>query len=116
MMLQSNPVAIPFGIAAAVSATVAFFAWRRRSLPMAPAFVTMMAGAAAWALVEALELVPAHPTLQESCYEVRTAGALITILGMFAVVLRYTGSVRWLEPALFAGICAPALTVIVVAW
>ena len=116
MMLQSNPVAIPFGIAAAVSATVAFFALRGATCPMAPAFVIMMAGEAAWALFEALELVSAHPTLQEFCYEVRTAGAVITILGMFAFVLRYTGSVRWLEPRLFAAVCAPALTLILVAW
>ena len=57
MMLQSNPEAIPFAIAAAVSGTLAVFAWRRRSLPMATAFIVMMAGEAAWALFEAIELV-----------------------------------------------------------
>jgi signal transduction histidine kinase/ActR/RegA family two-component response regulator len=116
MMLQSNPEAIPFGIAAAVSGTVAIFAWRRRSLPMASAFIVMMAGEAAWALFEALELVCADITLQGLCFELRTAGAVITILGMLAFVLRYTGSVRWLEPRPFAAICAPALALILVAW
>ncbi len=115
-MLQPNPEAIPFAIAAAVSGTLAVLAWRRRGLPMAPAFTIMMAGEAAWALFEAIELASNDLLVQGLCYELRTAGAVITILGLLAFVLRYTGSVRWLEPRRFALVCAPALVLIVVAW
>ena len=115
-MLQPNPEAIPFAIAAAVSATLAVFAWRRRRLPMAAALITMMAGEAAWALFEAIELICIDVKAQGLCYELRTAGAVITVLGLLAFVLRYTGSVRWLESRRFAVICAPALALIVVAW
>jgi signal transduction histidine kinase/ActR/RegA family two-component response regulator len=114
-MFQPNPQAIPFAIAAVVSAIVTAFAWWRRSLPMAPAFITMMAGESAWALFEAIELVCADPVLQAICYQVRTAGAVITILGVFAFVLRYTGRGQWLERRRFALICAPALALILVA-
>ena len=115
-MVQPNPEAIPFAIAAAVSAVLAGFAWRRKSLPMAPAFITMMAGEAAWAWFEALELVCTNPIAQGLCYQLRTAGAVITILGLLAFVLRNTGSNFWLEPRRFALICWPALTLILVAW
>ena len=58
MTFQSIPEAIPIGIAAVLSGTLAVFAWRRRSMPMAPAFADMMAGETAWALGAALE--PMH--------------------------------------------------------
>ena len=115
-MLQPNPEAIPFAVAAVVSATLAVLAWRRIGLPMAPAFTVMMAGEAAWALFEAIELVCIEPNAQALCYELRTAGAVITVLGLLAFVLRYTGSVQWLEPRRLAVVCAPALALIVVAW
>jgi signal transduction histidine kinase/ActR/RegA family two-component response regulator len=115
-MLQPNPEAIPFAIAAAVSGTLAVLAWRRRSLPMAPAFTIMMAGEAAWALFEALELVCNDPHAQGLFYALRTTGAVITVLGLLAFVLRYTGSTHWLEPRRITLICAPALALIVVAW
>jgi hypothetical protein len=41
---QSIPEVIPIGIAAVLSSALAVFAWRRRAMPMAPAFATMMAG------------------------------------------------------------------------
>ena len=65
MTLQGTFEAIPFGVAAAVSITLAVFAWQRRSLPMAPAFFTLMAGEAAWALFEALELVVVEMPLKQ---------------------------------------------------
>ncbi len=115
-MFQPNPQAIPFAIAAAVSAILTVFAWRRRRLPMAPAFITMMAGETAWALFEAIELSCAAPVSQAIWYELRTAGAVITILGLLAFVLRYTGCVQWLKRRRFALVCAPALALILVAW
>ena len=115
-MFQPNLQAIPFAIAAAVSAILTVFAWRRRSLPMAPAFMTMMAGETAWALFEAIELACAAPVSQAIWYQLRTAGAVITILGLLAFVLRYTGCRQWLNGRLFAIACAPALALILVAW
>jgi signal transduction histidine kinase/ActR/RegA family two-component response regulator len=115
-MFQPNLQAIPFAIAAAVSAILTVFAWRRRSLPMAAGFITMMAGETAWALFEAIELTCSAPVSMAIWYQLRTAGAVITILGLLVFVLRYTGWVQWLKRGRFAMICAPALGLILVAW
>ena len=115
MMLQSNPEAIPFAIAAAVSATVAFFAWRARSLPMAPAFITMMAGEAAWALFEALELVSAIRQLRLLLrVEDRRRGDHHPGNAGVRAPLHRIGPVAGTPP--FRGDLRPALAFIVVAW
>jgi signal transduction histidine kinase/ActR/RegA family two-component response regulator len=116
MTLQGNFEAIPFAIAAAVSVTLAVFAWQRRGLPMAPAFLTLMTGEAAWALFEALELVVVEMPVKKVLIALRIAGAVTTILGVLAFVLLYTGHGDWLAPRRFGVICAPAVFFVFVAW
>ena len=116
MTFQPNPEAIPFVVAAVVSALLALFAWRRRGLAMAPAFAVMMTGEAAWALFEALELVFVEIPAKQPFFELRNAGAVTAILGLLAVVLRYTGHVEWLKLPVFTAICTPAVVLILVAW
>ena len=81
-----------------------------------PAFITMMAGEAAWAFFEVIELTCPDPISQAVWYRLRTAGAVITILGLLAFVLRYTGCVQWVDRRRFALVCTPALALIIVAW
>ncbi len=115
-MFQADLRAIPFGVAAVISAALAVFASRRRGLPMAPAFTVMMAGEAAWAFFEALELVLVDGELKQISNNFRVAGAVITVLGMLAFVLRYTGCTDWLKFRRFAAISAPAVAMVLVAW
>src|SRR5262245_21407816 len=114
--LQANPEAIPFGIAVAISGVLAVFAWRRRATPAAPAFAVMVAGEAAWALFEAMELVIVDLPVKRLCFALRVAGAVTTILSLLALVLRYTGRSQWLTPRRFGAICAPAVALTVLAW
>ncbi len=116
MMFQGNPRAIPFVLAGGVSAILALFAWRRREMPRAPAFVTMMAGETVWALSEALELVVTSSPLQILCIDLRVVGAVTSVLGMLAFVLHYTRRERWLEPRRFGAICVLPLALVVVSW
>src|SRR5262245_22958959 len=116
MRFQPNPEAIPFGVAVALSGCLAVLAWRRRGMPVAPAFAVMMGGEAAWALFEALELVIIDLPIKRLCFELRVAGAVTTILGLLAFVLGYTGWGRWLSPIRFGAISAPALALTVLAW
>jgi PAS domain S-box-containing protein len=116
MMLQSNPRAIPFVLAGGTSAVLALFAWRRREMPRATAFVTMMAGETVWALAEALELIVVPLPIQLLCIDLRVVGAVSSILGMLAFVLHYTDRGRWLEPRRFGALCAVPLALIPVAW
>ncbi len=116
MTFQPNPEAIPYVVAALVSGVLAIFAWRRRGLAMAPAFAVMMTGEAAWALFEALELVFVEMSAKQPFFELRNAGAVTAILGLLAVVLRYTGHVEWLRLPVFTAICTPAVVLILFAW
>jgi PAS domain S-box-containing protein len=116
MTFQANPAAIPFVIAAVVSALLAVFAWRRRSLSMASAFAMMMTGETIWAGAEALELLFIEFEAKRPFLEMRVAGAVIAILGLVAVVLRYTGRINWLRLSQFCGICTPAVVMILFAW
>ena len=113
---QINPGAIPFILAGGTSAVLAIFAWRRREMPRAPAFATMMAGEMLWAISEALELIVVPLPVKLLFIDLRVAGAVISILGMLAFVLHYTGRTRWLEPRRFAAISALALVMLPVAW
>jgi signal transduction histidine kinase/ActR/RegA family two-component response regulator len=116
MTFQPNPSAIPFIVAAIVSGVLAVFAWRRRGLAMASAFALMMTGETAWALFEALELVFVEMPAKQAFFELRVAGAVTAILGLLAVVLRYTGHVEWLKLPVFTAICTPAVVMILFAW
>jgi PAS domain S-box-containing protein len=118
MTLQPNPEAIPFGVAVLIAAGLALLALRRRRAmaATAPAFAAMMAGEAAWALFEALELVIVDLDIKRICFALRVAGATTTILGMLAFVLRYTGCDRWMAPRRFAAISAPMMALTLLAW
>jgi len=116
MTLQFNPEAIPFVLAGGISAVLALFAWRRREMPRAPAFVTMMAGETVWAISEALELIVVPLPVKLLCINLRVVGAVTSILGMLAFVLHYTGRGRWLKPRRFGALCAVPLALILVAW
>ena len=116
MTFQANPEAIPYVVAAIVSGLLAIFAWLRRGLPMAPAFAVMMTGEAAWALFEALELVVVEIPAKQPFFELRNAGAVTAILGLLAVVLRYTAHDEWLKLPVFTAICTPAVVLILFAW
>ena len=115
MTFQPNPDAIPFVVAAVVSGLLAVFAWRRRGHAMAAAFAVMMTGEAAWALFEALELVFMEMPAKQPFFELRVAGAVTAILGLLAVVLRYTGHFEWLKLPVFTAICTPAVVMILFA-
>jgi len=115
-MFQNDPHALPFGVAAVISGILAAVTSRRRGLPMAPAFTVMMAGEAAWALFAGLELVLVDMEFKQVCFELRVGGAVTTVLGMLAFVLRYTGCTDWLKFRRFAAICAPAVVMVFVAW
>ena len=116
MTFQSIPEAIPIGIAAMFSGALAVFAWRRRSMPMAPAFATMMAGETVWALGSALEASVVELPIKRLCIDLRLLGTVTALLGLVAFVFRYTGLFRWLKTYRFGMICAPALPLLLLVW
>ncbi len=115
-MFQANPEAIPFFIATAISGALAVWAWMRSRTPQVTNFALVMAGEASWALFEALELVTTKLSIKYVWFEMRTAGAILTVLAVLALVLRFAGLSQWLRPIRLSLISAPALTTIAVAW
>ena len=116
MTFQSIPEAIPIGIANVLSGTLAVFAWRRRFMPMAPAFAAMMAGETVWALGAALEPSIVELPIKRLCIDLRLLGTVTALLGLTAFVFRYTGLFRWLRANRFGLICAPALPLLLLVW
>ena len=116
MSFQNVPAAIPIGFAAALSGALALFAWRRRAMPMAPAFAVMMAGETAWALGAALEPMVIDLAIKRLCIDLRLLGTLTALLGLLAFVLRYTGRLAWLDVRRFGLIAAPGILLVGLAW
>jgi PAS domain S-box-containing protein len=116
MTFQSIPQAIPIGIATVISGALAVFAWRRRFMPLAPAFAAMMAGESVWSLGAALEPSIVELPIKRLCIDLRLLGTVAAMLGLVAFVFRYTGCFRWLKADRFGPVCAPALTLLLLAW
>ncbi len=118
MTIQANPEAMPFGITAMIAAGLAVLAWRRVGRGggvLAASFAVMMAGEAAWALFDAIELVVGGLGVKQACFALRAAGASAAVLGMLASVLVYTGHARWLARHL-AELAAPMVVLTLLAW
>src|SRR4051812_33594324 len=105
---QANPEAVPFVIAAAVAAVIVALAWRRRAVPGGLTLLVMMSGEAGWALFAAAELITVDLPIKRLWFYLKAGAAVLTILGLLAFVLRYTGHTRWLNSRAFAVICALA--------
>ena len=116
MSFQNVPAALPIGFAAAFCGTLAFFAWRRREMPMAPAFAVMMAGETAWALGAAFEPMVIDIAIKRLCIDLRILGTLAALLGLLAFVLRYTGRLAWLDVRRFGLIAALGILLVGLAW
>src|SRR5271156_3560723 len=114
--LQANPEAIPFFIAAAISAALAMWTWRRRGQAQYANFGLIMAGEASWAFFAALELVTAELPVKQVCVDLRTAGAAVTVLAILAFVLRFSGFANWLRFSRFGPISAPVAFFVLCAW
>jgi signal transduction histidine kinase/CheY-like chemotaxis protein len=115
-MFQANLEAIPFFIAAAISAGLAVWTSRRRSQAAYANFAVIMAGEASWAFFEALELVTTELPVKQVCFDLRTAGATLTLLAVLAFVLRFSGFADWLRLRRFGMVSAPLLFFVLCAW
>jgi len=116
MTFQGNLEAVPFGIAGAVALVLALLTWERWAIPRARTFAVMMFGEAIWAWAEALELLTVELPFKILWYEFRVVGAMVTILGLLAFVLVFTGRERWLVPRRFLFVVAPAVVLTLIAW
>jgi PAS domain S-box-containing protein len=96
MHWQYNSYVLPLVIAAALSALLALFAWRRRPTPGATVSALLMLAAAEWSLGYALELGIADLSTRLFWAKVQYLGMVMVPVAWLVLVLQYTGRERWL--------------------
>lgn len=115
MAWSLTPVGYIYIQTALIAAAVAFFAWRRRATPGSMALAGLLAAAALWASMEAVE--NAAPTLEAKIMAAKISHIGIQTLPVFFLifVLRYTAStVGGLHRRVYWLWMAPALAVLAV--
>jgi PAS domain S-box-containing protein len=89
--ITPTPLAAPAGVAAVVSATLAGYAWRRRSTPGATSFAALVAGVATWASLNALNHVLVHPPTDGLRVAAEWGVSSLVPVFWLAFALAYTG-------------------------
>ena len=116
LTIQNHPDAPLFIVASGISAALAAFAWRRRNLPTAPAFIAMMLGQTAWSLGSGLELFFSDLPTKLLCLDLMNVGVAFTPPSLLFFVLRFTGRNSWLSRRNTAIVLAIPMTSVLIAW
>ncbi len=96
MHWQYNPYVLPLVITAAISATIAFFAWRRRPAPGAMPLVFLMLAVCEWSLGYAVGMASADLPAKVFWAKVQYFGIVSVPIMWLFLVLQYTNLERWL--------------------
>jgi PAS domain S-box-containing protein len=110
------PYVWPLLVAAAVLATLAFFAWRRHPAPGARAFALLMLAASEWSLGYALELGSTALPTKVFWADVQYLGIVIVPGAWLVFVLRYVGAEEWLSRRNLALLAIEPAVMLVLVW
>jgi len=113
---QYNPYVLPLIITAAISAALAFAAWRRRPAPSATALAWLMLAVTEWSLGYALELGSADLATEVFWAKVEYLGIVIVPVTWLALALQYTGRERWLTRRNVALLAIVPLLTLMLVW
>lgn len=116
MNWQYTPYTLPLLAAAAVSAGLALYAWRRRPAPDAAPFALLMVALAWWSLGYALELGSADLTTKQFWVKVQYIASESLSLTWLVFVLQYTGRRRWLTGRRLALLAIVPLITVLLMW
>jgi PAS domain S-box-containing protein len=83
-------------MAAALSAALALYAWRRRAVPGVTVFILLMLAVVEWSLTYALELASTDLPTKILMDRLEFLGANIVPTAWLILVLQYTGREKWL--------------------
>ncbi len=115
MHWQFTPYTLPLVAAVAVSATLALYAWHRRSAPGATYFILLMLAVSEWSLTYALELDSADLSAKIVFDALEFLGIVCIPAAWLALALCYTGREKWLSPRNLALLAVePVITVLLV--
>jgi PAS domain S-box-containing protein len=116
MHWQVTPYSYLLLVAAAVSAVLVFFAWRRRGTPGAETLALLMTGVCIWAAGYALELSGADLPTKIVWAKVEYIGIAAVPVAWLAFALQYTGREGMLTPRNLALLSALPLATLLLAW
>jgi PAS domain S-box-containing protein len=88
--------ALPLAVAVALAATLALYAWRRRSTPGAPFFAIVMLALTEWTLGYALELTSNDLSAAIFWAKMQYLGLASMPVGWLLFALHWAGYTRWL--------------------
>jgi PAS domain S-box-containing protein len=103
-------------VAAAMSAALVFFAWRRRGTPGAETLALLMTGVCIWATGYALELSGADLPTKIVWAKVEYIGIATVPVAWLAFALQYTGREGRLTPRNLAPLSALPVVTLLLAW
>jgi signal transduction histidine kinase len=113
---QQTPYLAPLLIAAAISAALAFFAWRRRPASGAMPFMVLMLAVAVWSAGYAFELSSADLPTAIGWLKLEYVGIVAVPLTWLIFVLDYSGREKWVTRRLLGFLSAGPLATLVLAW
>jgi len=113
---QQTPYMAPLLIAAAISAVLAFFAWRRRPAPGAVPFMSLMLAVAVWSAGYAFELSSVDLPTAIRWLKVEYVGIVAAPLTWLIFVLDHTGREKWLTRRNLGFLSAGPLATLALAW
>ncbi|MDQ3864747.1 MAG: PAS domain S-box protein [Actinomycetota bacterium] len=116
MRWQVTPYSYLLLLAAAISAALVFFAWRRRGTLGAEALALLMGGVCIWTAGYALELSGADLPTKIFWAKVEYVGIATVPVSWLAFALQYTGRERQLTHRNLVMLCAIPLVTLVLAW
>jgi len=116
MSWQSIPYIPLLLIAAALSVGLAHYAWRRRPVAGATAFMALMLAVAEWSLGYALELAGTGLPTKLFWARMQYLGIVTVPVAWLALVLDYTGFERWLTRRNLALLSVDPLLTLLLAW
>lgn len=116
MHWQYTPYILPLLTAAAISAALALYAWRRRSVPGARPFAVGMLGVAEWSLGYALRLSSVDLGTKLFWTKVRYLGIVVVPAAWLIFALQYAHRQKWLTRRNVALLAIEPLVTLLLAW
>jgi hypothetical protein len=116
MSWQHIPFVLALFVASLMSAALAFYAWRRRSVTGAIPFACLMLGIAEWTLAYAFELWSADLPAKLLSARFEYLGIVVVPPLGLVLALEYTGRKRWVTRRNLALLAAGSAFTLVVIW